>query len=433
MNLCECAACMACNAFKTAFNATLSCAARLVHFLLLVMMFVFAIVLGKYYPNNINGYYSSTYTTIKLSAGCDNDYVNECIYRQLIYRSSFSLFLVFLLLSGLSYCNEYCNRSYWVLKYAGAGGIFVAFFWGSNAFFSGWAETARFISEFFLLAQGFLLFDLASDLHDVIMANADVEDSNSGGDSRGWYAAYIFLTLGSLTCAGVGLGFLFVMYTGCQLGMFFTVLTLILGVLTTIVSMLDTVSKGILTPAIMFAYAVFICWYALLSCPQGSCNPFASVNNGRAKDSSIIIIVIITCSVLLYCVANGTRIMDVFNPEGQGVLQQSSQLSMPNELSAVLTDSEAPAATNLNIDKKESGSDNSDTGLTAAGAAIGGEQSSGTPPERAFFHVLMLLAACYGAMVLTSWGRTDGSPEVELYLIFPSMISIYFSSIFKIK
>ncbi len=39
--------------------------------------------------------------------------------------------------------------------------------------------------------------------------------------------------------------------------------------------------------------------------------------------------------------------------------------------------------------------------------------NSGTPMERCFFHVLMMLVSCYGAMILTSWGRTDGAPVVS--------------------
>ena len=37
--------------------------------------------------------------------------------------------------------------------------------------------------------------------------------------------------------------------------------------------------------------------------------------------------------------------------------------------------------------------------------------ASGGPRERMFFHGLMMIASCYGAMVLTNWGKSDGSPE----------------------
>lgn len=41
------------------------------------------------------------------------------------------------------------------------------------------------------------------------------------------------------------------------------------------------------------------------------------------------------------------------------------------------------------------------------------ENSSGTPQERVFFHVLMVLVSCYGAMILTNWGKTSGAKLAE--------------------
>ena len=71
---------------------------------------------------------------------------------------------------------------------------------------------------------------------------------------------YLVLSVGGFAAVIVGLVFLFLSYTGCGLGMFFTVLTLFMGVLTTFLSLLDVVGKGILTPSLMFGYSVFLCW-----------------------------------------------------------------------------------------------------------------------------------------------------------------------------
>jgi hypothetical protein len=74
------------------------------------------------------------------------------------------------------------------------------------------------------------------------------------------YIFYIGVSLSALAAAIIGLIYLFMDYTGCELGMFFVILTLIVGVITTFVSLLDTVNKGLLTPCLMFAYSVFMCW-----------------------------------------------------------------------------------------------------------------------------------------------------------------------------
>ena len=38
-------------------------------------------------------------------------------------------------------------------------------------------------------------------------------------------------------------------------------------------------------------------------------------------------------------------------------------------------------------------------------------ESSGSYQERMFFHLLMILVSSYGAMILTNWGTTSGSPD----------------------
>jgi hypothetical protein len=238
-------------------------------------------ILGRQYPDKINGYYNS-YTKINLTNGCDVGNIDECIYRQLIYRASFSLIILFTLLAIFSYSFEFADKSMWILKFGTANGVFIAFFWVDNSVFSGFAELARVLSFLWLLVQGLLFLDFSHDSHDMLMAAAD-EEERSEGSARVLYGVYIFLSVIFLTCSGVGLAYLFRDYTDCQLGMFFTILTLLMGLILTVVSLLNTVNKGLLTPCLMFAYSVFLCWYALLSSPDQQCNPYASANWGAGK------------------------------------------------------------------------------------------------------------------------------------------------------
>jgi hypothetical protein len=83
---------------------------------------------------------------------------------------------------------------------------------------------------------------------------------DSTEEDKNPYMAYLGVAFAAFFAAILGLVYLFLDYTGCQLGMFFTVLTLIMGVLLTITSLLDSVGRGLLTPCLMFAYSVFMCW-----------------------------------------------------------------------------------------------------------------------------------------------------------------------------
>jgi hypothetical protein len=275
LNLCECAACMACSCCSSLVNATLSQAARFGHLLILLTVFTLAIILGQSYPNDINGY--NYYTKIDLTENCDVNYEDNCMYNQLIYRASFSLFMLFVFLMVTSAVSDYVNRSLWILKFGAAIGAFIGFWWADNGFFNGYAEFARVMSFFWLLIQGLLLIDFCHDCHDLMM-NRQGEEENASSQ-----VVYILFSLVGLFLGILGFVYLCMDYTSCDLGMFFVILTIIMGVITTLASLTDAVNKGLLTPCLLFAYSVFLCWYALLSNPDEDCNPTADFTQGSSQ------------------------------------------------------------------------------------------------------------------------------------------------------
>lgn len=371
---------------------------RLAHVLLLLSLFIFAIILGKSHPNDLNDY--NEFSGLNLDEGCDSNFKSECIYRQLIYRASFVLFILFFLLAGGSACNEKVNKSFWSLKFAFAFAVFFGFWWGSNSFFSGWSQFARFFSFLWLLVQALLLLDFAYDLHDIIMMKDSNANENGGG--KGWQIFYLVLSAGFLACAFTGIAFLYSDYSDCDLGAFFTSVCLIFGVVTTIVSMLNQVSKGLLTPSIMFAYSAFLAWYALLSSPNEACNPDANTNDGN-KETAMAIIAIITFVILLYVAGNGTKVLNIFNPEGEGVMMSQAKTTTKGTLGTELAPSNMEQGKGAPLPTDSPGSSDDGSGITA--------ESSGTVHEQVFFHVLMMLTSCYCAMLFTSWGRANGLPE----------------------
>jgi hypothetical protein len=124
-------------------------------------------------------------------------------------------------------------------------------------------------------------------------------------------------------------------YTDCDLGMTITIITLIMGIFTTLISLF--VDKGLLTPCLVFAYSVLMCWYSVLSNPDMICNSSADSNNDSKKKTSVIVLCIISIFVLIYCAVNGTRIMQIFNPEGEGVMISQYTTGEAKKLKATLT------------------------------------------------------------------------------------------------
>ena len=410
LNVLECFACLACSCCKSALNYSMSQAARLSHILIILSVFTLAIILGTSYADKFAGnYYVETYTTINITQGCDMNNLSECIYRQLIYRASFALVILFSLLALFASISERVNKGFWILKFLISNGIFIGFFWINNDLFTGWAEVSRVIAVVWLFAQSLLLLDASHDIHDIIISYADAEEIKTG-DGRGWYALYLAVAMAGLSCSGVGLAYLFKDYAGCSLGMFFVVLTCIFGVISTILSVLTFINKGILTPSILFAYAVFLTWYSLLSSSDVQCNPYAYSNSSVTKKGSIVLVSGITIFVLLYCVINGTVILNIFNPQGQGVMQsytKSEGSALNRSLTPVaVAEPHGNSATEISIAQNNSGSDGSNEAEQ--------NESSGSYHERLFFHILMILVSSYGSMILTSWGNPTGAPTNDI-------------------
>lgn len=404
--------CLACGACSLAgsccggiLNATMPSITRLGHILTIALTLLIATILGKDYPNDINGYKS--YTKVELTSDCSDPYEEDCIFRQLVYRATFALFLMFVILAVTSGFSETANKGFWPMKFFAPVALFIGFWWGENDFFSGWSEFTRVLSFFWLLVQSFLLFDFAHDLHEVIMQKANDADAADDGTAKRWKIFYIVLCGGFVAATVTGLVFLFQDYADCDLGAFFISVTLVSGVITTAISLLDVVRKGFLTPMIMFSYSTFICWYALLSSPEEGCNPTYDNNGGNKQKTALTVVIVVTIVVLLYCSYFGTIILNAFSPEGESAMQYGNKASAGSnspQLNDVLTTDTRGAG-----DEAESGKGSFNHHNSVA--ADSSEESSGTPYERVFFHVLMVLLVCYCNMILTDWGKSNGAPD----------------------
>lgn len=76
-------------------------------------------------------------------------------------------------------------------------------------------------------------------------------------------------------------------HVGCTLGATLTGITLAVGILTTVFSLVGSVGIGLLPPSILFAHSTFLCWYALSSHPDSTCNPWAADDVLSASGKSV--------------------------------------------------------------------------------------------------------------------------------------------------
>lgn len=294
-------------------SSALSHAARLGHLLIGVATFSVAMFIGSNYANQIkriNDYSSLTNVRVNLTSDCDADYVDNCIYQQLIYRASLSLVLLYGTLAVVTRYVEYVDRNLWLLKLVVSMGLFVSFCLLDNAWFTVWAETSRIASIAWLLVQGLLFLDFGHDVHDMLTSG----DEDMSITSK---VAYLVTSAGALALNIVGLIYLIHHYTNnCELNMGFVVVTLCFGLMTTVLSLMECVGRGALTPLLMTSYALFMCWYAVQSNPDAAaCNPDAASIHSEATSSSLMIVCVVSVGTLTYCVVHGSNILNAFHPQ----------------------------------------------------------------------------------------------------------------------
>lgn len=399
--ICECACCVGTQCFCNIIETSLSNAVRFAHTLILILTLTLAVLLGTTFVDNmksINGYsnmFGYGYEIEKLCVDPSTAVVSDdCIYSQLVYRSTLSLFILFSSLALLSVCFEYLNKSFWILKLGTTIGLFISFWWTSNEVFDDWAEGTKFISFLWLLAQGIILIDFSYDVHDVIISKAQ----ESG--SAWWYGGYLVLCCFLLLQTGMLTANMYSDYASCgPTSTWFITITLIMGLITTGVSLLSTVNKGLLTPCILFMYTTLMCWYSLLSIPPSFCDKDVS-QLSTGDGTAMTVMLITTVIIILYCILNGSFILNVFNPDAEeGVIHSYSKTSTS---SLVQMTSMSSPTTNL-IDREGGDRNGSSSGLGSVDD-IPDTGPSGSRHERVFFMVLMALTACYSGMLLTNWG-----------------------------
>ena len=147
------------------FGLTVAMTIFLGHFSIIIFVFVTAIVLGEAIPYQMIDA-TTTQTISGLGYGCNPNTLQRCVYNQLIYRAGMALTVLFLLLGFIAIYSTFLeNRSILPVKYLFAIGLFIAFWWGSNTYFSGWSDACRVLSFLFLLILDIFILNFSVDCH----------------------------------------------------------------------------------------------------------------------------------------------------------------------------------------------------------------------------------------------------------------------------
>jgi hypothetical protein len=296
-----------------------------------------------------------------------NDSCNDieaCVGIHSIYRISFSLFLWFSCLALLTAVNARFHTDFWTIKVCLYLLIlFLSFFMPADTFAS-YADLARILSFFFLLAQVVILVDMAYDLHEYLLT-AEAGETDVTPQRK---CTYLFISLACLVLGFVGVGLLFGFMSpaGCQSHDIFITVVLVAGVCCLLLSLSNVVGKGLLTPSVVFVYCVFLTWQGLWSDPDVECiNTDIQQTGDDDEFSQVVVGLAFTVLSLGWTAFSAARkAPDVFRMDDQ-------------EEQVVATRAEA-------------------------------SEERAKQARHWVFHIVMALASMYMSMVLTAWGDSNG-------------------------
>lgn len=350
----------------------------------------------------------------KLTPYCDSDYEENCELNEMMYRMAAALLIV----GGITFVGSTLwaplHHSLWGVKYSLLFFIWTAFLFTSNHGYNKLANIARFVSWFWLLLQSLLVMELSFQANDLFLLTGE------GGQPSGGMQALYMLACATLLVVGVcGTVYLYEDYSDCALGGWLVNITTVFNGICLVLSVLDSVGVGPLPGTVLFCYSTFMCWYAMLSAPNENCNPTAltdTLTSGNKQTALWTIIIVTVAAVSYMCWTGAGTLAMLFSADGPSGRPPSTPKD-DAKLNAVLAGEEVPLTQDAKEgdaeaaeDAKEGGAEAGDAEAAAKAKAL--DEKLDEPREEVlFFHGLMLLLTCYMLMVVTSWAKTDGSPD----------------------
>lgn len=343
-----------------------------------------------------------------------NEYVtaiNQTVYCKgdaAVYRISFILVLFFSAMLLLSPVSERAHRGFWGVKLLLlAGGIIGSFFLPNSQFNNAdYAWFARVASFGFLVLQILILIDFAYQWNESWVDRAYEGDSPEPTDKKWLVFVLVGALLLYLLCCLGGFIVLYLFYSSCEVGMAMVTWTVVAVVIMTAISLfreqLVGVPGAILPAAVVSAYAVFLCWSALESNSDPTCRPLG-------EQSAV-------WSIVLGCLwAIVTLLWATYTVTGNAAhLVKAEPLDPPPETAETkdLESRGGGGGGGAPVQQNTGGPITSPTSNVRVAdddeAGNGGKEEQVRSGEAVWpFHLVMLCASAYLAMLLTDWGAVN--------------------------
>lgn len=358
---------------------------------------------GKYIVNSwLSG--CEDYETVALQEVCSG--------QSGVYRTAGSAFLFFLLATIGVLLKPSANREAWLAKYTLflfmiGGTIFIP---NQPLFNPILLNIFRAGGVLFILLQQIILIDFCYNINDGMVEKANQAEADEGeGAGNKWLGILISISAVCFGAAITGIVLMYVYFGDCDINVAFVTVTLILGVISTIVQLMGEESS-LLTSSSIFAYSTYLCYSAVTKNPNQACNP----QLGKEDVGGIIIGISLALISLAWTGFSYTA--------GKAVGDESDDVLKNNEV----TNENNQPVTGTVIDAKD------DKNATNYGS-IEEEEQEEEPVPNSFsnswkLNIVLMLICCWYAMTLTSWGSVEtggnaanpGVGRISMWIIITS-------------
>ncbi|KAM8867386.1 serine incorporator 3 isoform 1-T1 [Synchiropus picturatus] len=292
------------------------------------------------------------------------------------------------------------HNRFWLFKFALLVGITVgAFYIPNGPFINTWFMVGSGGAFLFILIQLVLLLDFAYSW------NESWVDRMESGDSLGWYAALLSVTVLNYILSIAAFGLLFIFYSlpeACSINKFFITINMSVCLVASFISVLPKVQEsqphsGLLQSSVITLYTMYLTWSAMSNEPDGECKPnllsifqrmtVPTMGPLEIENQTAVVIIgteepILSSPYLQWWDAQSIVGLTIYILCIIYSSIRSSSTSQVNKLTMASKDS---------IILAEGGSNSED------------KEQALVPYSYSFFHFMLFLASLYIMMTLTNW------------------------------
>lgn len=326
-----------------------------------------------------------------------------------VYRVAGSTLIFYLLAGVAAVCKPSANREAWPAKFVlflfmVAGTLFLP---NDPLFDPILLNIFRIGAVSYIIFNQLIILDMAYNINESCVEKADKAELDEGeGAGRKWLLILIGSSAIMFIASFVAIGLMFHYFSGCKSNTAFISITLIVGILSTVLQLMG-VEASLFTSACIFAYSTFLCYTAVSKNTNGQCNP----QLGEENVANVILGLAVAIIAILWTGYSATAY--------RAVGQKSDNVGGESD------DNEEQAVGGVVVNGA-----NEESNLVGSN---NGDDENGEEEERTFssswvLNCILASITCWYAMTLTSWGSiassgnlaNPGAGDVSMWMVIAS-------------